>query len=105
MNTAGWQGGAESVGSATGMRRMADDVQQSAVAARTWIGRVRGRLLGRTLLLLAIGLMLLSLSGLQLLAPWVGVLAFVSVVLLVAMVAIVMVYNRIVERRFKQVFQ
>jgi len=86
MNTAGWQGGAESVGSATGMRRMADDVQQSAVAARTWIGRVRGRLLGRTLLLLAIGLMLLSLSGLQLLAPWVGVLAFVSVVLLVAIV-------------------
>ena len=64
---------------------MADEVQHST-APRTWLGRVRERLIGRTLLLLAIGLLLLTLVGLQLLALWVGALAFAVVTLLVSIV-------------------
>ena len=66
---------------------MADEAQRSGSGtASGWGQVVRSRLYGRLLFLLAVGLVFMSLAGLQLVDPWVDILAFAVVLLLAAIV-------------------
>jgi two-component system phosphate regulon sensor histidine kinase PhoR len=65
---------------------MADEAQRSSGSAASWGQVVRGRLYGRLLYMLAVGLVFLTLAGLQLVDPWVGIVAYAVVLLLAAMV-------------------
>ncbi len=65
---------------------MADEVQRSGASSASWGQVVRSRLYGRLLFLLAVGLVFLTLAGTQLVVAWAGILAFVVVLLLAAIV-------------------
>ena len=66
---------------------MADEAQRSSGGpAADWGQVVRSRLYGRLLFLLAVGLVFMSLAGLQLVDPWIDILAFAVVLLLAAIV-------------------
>jgi two-component system phosphate regulon sensor histidine kinase PhoR len=64
---------------------MADEVHRGGTAA-DWGNVVRSRLYGRLLLLLAIGLVFMTLVGMQLVGPWIGIAAFAVVLVLAAIV-------------------
>ena len=65
---------------------MADEAQRSGGNAALWGQVVRARLYGRLLLLLALGLVFMSLAGLQLIDPWIDLAAFGVVLVLAAIV-------------------
>jgi len=64
---------------------MADEAQRSVTAAG-WLETLKSRLYGRLLLMLAIGLVFLTLAGLNLVDPWVGILASAVIVAIAALV-------------------
>ena len=66
---------------------MADEAQRnSGGAARGWGKAIRSRLYARLLLLLAIGLVFMTLAGLQLVDPWIDILVFAVVLVLAAII-------------------
>src|SRR6478752_7365516 len=65
---------------------MADEAQRSGGASADWSQVVRARLYGRLLFLLAVGLVFMTLAGMQLVDPWIDILAFAVVLLLAAIV-------------------
>lgn len=65
---------------------MADEAQRSSGTAASWGQVVRARLYGRLLFLLSVGLVFLTLAGMQLVLAWAGILAFAVVLLLAAIV-------------------
>ena len=64
---------------------MADEAQRRATGA-TWFETVRARLYGRLLMLLAMGLVFLTLVGVGLIAAWAGILAYAAIVCIAAAV-------------------
>ena len=66
---------------------MADEAQRNGgSAAADWAQVVRARLYGRLLFLLSVGLVFMTLAGLQLVDPWIDILAFAVVLGLSAIV-------------------
>jgi len=66
---------------------MADEAQRNGgSAAADWAQVVRARLYGRLLFLLSVGLVFMTLAGLQLVDPWIDILAFAVVLVLSAIV-------------------
>ncbi|MGN6490259.1 MAG: hypothetical protein ACTHLT_20870, partial [Devosia sp.] len=66
---------------------MADEVQRSGNdAGPTWGQVMRARFYGRLLLMLAIGVVLMTLIGLELVATWTGLVVFAVLVVLAAIV-------------------
>jgi two-component system phosphate regulon sensor histidine kinase PhoR len=66
---------------------MADEVQRSGNdAGPTWGQVVRARFYGRLLLMLAIGVVLMALIGLELVGTWTGLAVFAVLVVLAAIV-------------------
>jgi two-component system, OmpR family, phosphate regulon sensor histidine kinase PhoR len=66
---------------------MADDAQRSGGStAADWGQVVRARLYGRLLFLLAVGLIFMTLAGLQMVDPWIDIIAYAVVLLLAAIV-------------------
>ena len=66
---------------------MVDEAQRSGGGAATaWNQVVRARLYGRLLFLLAVGLVFMTLAGMQSIDPWIGILAYTVVLLLAAIV-------------------
>jgi len=66
---------------------MADEAHRSGgTAAADWAQVVRARLYGRLLFLLSVGLVFMTLAGMQLVDPWIDILAFAVVLLLAAIV-------------------
>lgn len=64
---------------------MADEAQRR-VNGSTWLDTLKTRLYGRLLMLLAIGLVFMTLAGLAIIDPWIGGLAYVAIALIAAMV-------------------
>jgi two-component system phosphate regulon sensor histidine kinase PhoR len=84
MNTPIWQAGVNRpLGSKEGA--MADEAQRSATGS-TWLDTVRTRLYGRLLMLLAMGLVFMTLAGLNLIDPWLDILAYAIIVGIAAIV-------------------
>ncbi|MDP3315711.1 MAG: ATP-binding protein [Devosia sp.] len=66
---------------------MADEAQRSGGGAATaWNQVVKARLYGRLLLLLAVGLVFMTLAGMQSIDPWIGIVAYAVVLALAAIV-------------------
>lgn len=66
---------------------MADEAQRSGgSAAADWAQVVRARLYGRLLFLLSVGLVFMTLAGMQLVDAWIDILAFTVVLVLAAIV-------------------
>ncbi len=65
---------------------MADEAQRSSGSAASWSQVVRARLYGRLLYLLAVGLVFMTLAGLQMVDPWIGILAYAVVLVLAGLV-------------------
>lgn len=64
---------------------MADEAQRGASEA-SWFETLRTRLYGRLLMVLAVGLVFMTLAGLHIVAPWIAVVAYAVVVAIVAIV-------------------
>lgn len=64
---------------------MADEAQRG-VNGMTWLETLRTRLYGRLLMLLAIGLVFMTLAGLAVIDPWIGMLACAAIVAIAAIV-------------------
>lgn len=64
---------------------MADEAQRG-VSGSTWLGTVRTRLYGRLLMLLAMGLVFMTLAGLNIIDPSIGILAYAVIVAIAALV-------------------
>ncbi|MDB5540423.1 MAG: hypothetical protein JWQ89_2150 [Devosia sp.] len=62
---------------------MADETQRG-VSGTTWLETLRTRLYGRLLMLLAIGLVFMTLAGLTTIDPWVGIVAYAVIVAIAA---------------------
>jgi len=62
------------------------DEAQRGVTGLGWLETLRARLYGRLLLLLAVGLVFMTLAGLDILSAWIGGLAYAAIVLLAAIV-------------------
>ncbi|RYH12622.1 MAG: hypothetical protein EON57_03510, partial [Alphaproteobacteria bacterium] len=66
---------------------MVDEAQRSGgSAAAAWAQVVRARLYGRLLFLLSVGLVFMTLAGMQLVDAWIDILAFAVVLVLAAIV-------------------
>ena len=64
---------------------MADEAQRG-VTGSTWLDTVRTRLYGRLLMLLAMGLVFMTLAGLAVIDAWIGILAYAVIVGIAAVV-------------------
>ena len=64
---------------------MADEAQRG-VSGSGWFDTVRARLYGRLLMLLAMGLVFMTLAGLAVIDPWIGILAYAVIVAIAAVV-------------------
>jgi len=64
---------------------MADEAQRG-VSGSGWLETVRARLYGRLLMLLAMGLVFMTLAGLAVIDPWIGIVAYAVIVAIAAVV-------------------
>jgi two-component system phosphate regulon sensor histidine kinase PhoR len=64
---------------------MADEAQRT-MTGTTWIETIRTRLYGRLLMLLAMGLVFMTLAGINVIDAWIGILAYAVIVAIAAIV-------------------